>query len=187
MRRAYRSCFSMKLATLVLVLSAVSLTASRADDASVRSLQVAQATQSKPEHQSTGACTPIGLTANGEIVFPWECRETIEKQRGPVSVNVPVMPNDPPAKDQPASSGPRPEDAIAPPPASQPVVAATDRSQLPPDANAAPAKPHSHRRTSSAARLKEQQAGTQLRPTVGAVVRVSNKDKVALQRGTSQK
>jgi hypothetical protein len=194
MRRANRLCFSMKLATLVLTLSAVSSSASRADDASVRSLQFAQMTQSKPEHQPTGACTPIGLTANGDIVFPWECREIIEKQRGPVTVNVPVLPSDPPARDQPASLNARPEEAVAPPLPAQPMAATTgDHATSPPDADAAlTAKPLSHRQRFSAVRHKDQTASTQPRPAVGAGVKVSNKDtsnkdKVALQRGAPQK
>jgi len=203
-RRAYRLCFSMKLATLVLILSTVSLSAARADDASVRSLQFAQMTQSKPEHQPTGACTPIGLTANGDIVFPWECREIIEKQRGPVTVNVPTVPSDPSARDQPAPLNARSEDAVAPPVPAQPTVATTgDHASSPPDANAAlTAKPLAHRQRFSAVRHKDQPATTQPHPAVGAVVKVSskdtankdttskdtsNKDKVALQRGAAQK
>jgi hypothetical protein len=48
---------------------------------------------SKMEKQDTvptGGCMPIGLTANGEMVFPLQCRELIEHQRGPVAV--PSMP-----------------------------------------------------------------------------------------------
>jgi hypothetical protein len=184
----------MKLATLVLILCAVSLSASRADDASVRSLQFAQTTPSKPEHQPTGACTPIGLTANGDIVFPWECREIIEKQRGPVTVNVPTVPSDPPSKDSPASPNARPEEAVAPPDAAQPMVAtAGDHASSPPDANATlTAKPLAHRQRFSAVRHKGQPTTTQPRPAVGAVIKVSNKDtsnkdKVALQRGAPPK
>jgi len=206
MRLAHRLCFSMKLAALVLTLSVVSLNASRADDASVRGLQFAQMTQSKPEHQPTGACTPIGLTANGEIVFPWECRETIERQRGPVSVNLPTAStNDPPSKDQLAAPNARPEDAVVPMAPAQPVAATTgDHASSPPDVNAAalPAKPLLHRRRFSAARHKDQPAAAQLRPAAGAIAKtsnkeasnketsnkdVSNKDKVALQRGAPQK
>jgi BA14K-like protein len=29
-----------------------------------------------------GGCMPVGLTASGEIVFPIQCRELIERQRG---------------------------------------------------------------------------------------------------------
>jgi hypothetical protein len=31
-----------------------------------------------------GGCTPIGLTAQGELVFPIQCRELIEHERGPI-------------------------------------------------------------------------------------------------------
>jgi hypothetical protein len=31
-----------------------------------------------------GGCTPIGLTAQGDLVFPMQCRELIERKRGPV-------------------------------------------------------------------------------------------------------
>jgi hypothetical protein len=31
-----------------------------------------------------GGCLPIGLTASGEIVFPIQCKELIERQRGAV-------------------------------------------------------------------------------------------------------
>lgn len=75
----------MKLAALVVVLSAMSLSDARAEEASAK---------------SPGSCMPIGLTASGEVVFPWDCRAIIEKQRGPVSVNVPAPSADPSAKDQ---------------------------------------------------------------------------------------
>src|SRR5690348_3307785 len=74
----------MKLAALVVVLSAMSLSAARAEE---------------PSAKSPGSCMPIGLTASGEVVFPWDCRAIIEKQRGPVSVNVPAPSADPSAKD----------------------------------------------------------------------------------------
>jgi len=108
-----RLCFAMKLATLILTMSVASLSAARAEDASLRSPQSAQAAPSKAEHQPAGACTPIGLTANGDIVFPWECRETIEKQRGPISVSLPNPSNEPPSRAQPPSPDPRKEDADA--------------------------------------------------------------------------
>ena len=31
-----------------------------------------------------GGCMPIGLTARGDMVFPMQCRELIERERGPV-------------------------------------------------------------------------------------------------------
>jgi hypothetical protein len=31
-----------------------------------------------------GGCMPIGLTARGDLVFPMQCRELIERERGPI-------------------------------------------------------------------------------------------------------
>lgn len=45
---------------------------------------------SQPEGASAdgvpaGGCMPIGLTARGDLVFPLQCRELIERERGPIS------------------------------------------------------------------------------------------------------
>jgi hypothetical protein len=61
-----------------------------AEQASATKLRVAQADQPKQDDIPPGGCTPIGLTARGDIVFPWQCRDLIEKQRGPISEEVPV-------------------------------------------------------------------------------------------------
>jgi hypothetical protein len=45
-------------------------------------------TSSSQANSSGGSCMPIGLTARGELVFPWECRAIIERERGPVSVDI---------------------------------------------------------------------------------------------------
>jgi len=45
----------------------------------------------KPDAVPTGGCMPIGLTADGEMVFPLQCRELIERQRGPVASSSPVQ------------------------------------------------------------------------------------------------
>ena len=37
-----------------------------------------------------GGCMPIGLTASGEIVFPFACRALIERQRGIVDQQNPA-------------------------------------------------------------------------------------------------
>jgi hypothetical protein len=31
-----------------------------------------------------GACTPIGVTASGEVVFPFTCKAFLERRRGPI-------------------------------------------------------------------------------------------------------
>ena len=59
----------MKLATLILTISVTTLCAAHAEDASLQSLQLTQASHSKSERQSSGACTPIGLTARNYQLF----------------------------------------------------------------------------------------------------------------------
>jgi hypothetical protein len=39
----------------------------------------------QPDAVPTAGCMPIGLTADGEMVFPLQCRGLIEHQRGPVA------------------------------------------------------------------------------------------------------
>src|ERR1700730_14152042 len=47
-------------------------------------LRSAQADLQKPDGVPAGGCMPIGLTARGDLVFPMQCRELIERERGPV-------------------------------------------------------------------------------------------------------
>jgi hypothetical protein len=57
----------------------------------------------------SGACMPIGLTASGEIVFPIQCKEFIERQRGPVVELKPAASEEKPApvaKQEPEGAGP---------------------------------------------------------------------------------
>src|SRR5260370_41286614 len=74
--------------------------------------------QHKSENLPAGSCMPIGLTARGDIVFPWECRELIEKQRGPVSEDIQNPPKNSASKEpakEPASQSARPQQvAVAP-------------------------------------------------------------------------
>jgi hypothetical protein len=123
----------MKLAALVVVLSAMSLSDTRAEDASAKS-------------QSQGSCMPIGLTASGEVVFPWDCRSIIEKQRGPVSVNVPSGPNDVAQKDQGPEKESRPEQSAASAAAApvQPQLAVATPAAQDATAAAVHAVPHAH-------------------------------------------
>jgi hypothetical protein len=106
----------MKLAALIVMLSAMSLSDTRAEDANAKS-------------QSQGSCMPIGLTASGELVFPWECRAIIEKQRGPVSVNLPPSSGDSSPKDQGPEKDVQPPEqtATAPAPSPPQVAVANDR------------------------------------------------------------
>jgi hypothetical protein len=194
MRLGYRLCFVMKLASLILMISVASLSTARAEDAGLNGLQVAQASPSKSEHQAAGACTPIGLTANGDIVFPWECRETIEKQRGPISVSVPTPSNNPPSHEQAPSPDARGEDAAATVATVQPKAEETaGGAASPPEINATSAqvkprllpkrvsklgRPQIGRKTQHAALQSHQGSSGAANP---------KKDRVALQPGAAQK
>jgi hypothetical protein len=66
-------------------------------------LRSAQVEVSKPDNVPVGGCMPIGLTARGDLVFPMQCRELIERERGPVPEQELRMPQqrtqqEPPAK-----------------------------------------------------------------------------------------
>jgi hypothetical protein len=83
----------MKKSGLVLMLSAVAVCDAAAGETMLRNQHVAQVNQttqasSSQANASGGSCMPIGLTAKGELVFPWECRAIIERERGPVSEDI---------------------------------------------------------------------------------------------------
>ena len=189
--------FAMKLASLIVMMSVAPLAAALAQDAGNHRLQVAQAGPSKSEHQPAGACTPIGLTANGDIVFPWECRETIEKQRGPISVSLPAPSNNPPSHAPSPLPDARSEDTVATVTTVQPKVdkveeTAADAASPPePNAAAAHAKPRLlPKRVSGLGRLhvgpKGPHVALQSHQASGAA-NAKKKDRVALQPGPAQK
>jgi BA14K-like protein len=57
-----------------------------------------------------GGCMPIGLTVSGEIVFPIQCKEFIERHRGPAADNTPDAAEQKPAaaESKPAVVEPKP-------------------------------------------------------------------------------
>lgn len=75
-----------------------------------------------------GGCMPIGLTASGEIVFPIQCKEFIDRERGkaaeqnpPAEAAKPTMADEKPAAEQKpavveAKPAARQLEAVAPPP-----------------------------------------------------------------------
>jgi BA14K-like protein len=50
------------------------------------------AAQSSPKDDDPppGGCKPIGLTVSGEVVFPFECKDFIERQKAMISKSAPV-------------------------------------------------------------------------------------------------
>src|SRR6202035_452173 len=77
----------------------------------------APAEPSVKEDVPPGACMPIGLTASGEIVFPIQCKEFIERQRGKAVERKPA------AEEAPVQAAKQPDSAapLESKPAAQPV------------------------------------------------------------------
>ena len=90
---------SMRVSGVVLMFSVVAIGDAWAGETLLRSQQIAQMDSAKQGSSSGGSCMPIGLTAKGELVFPWDCREIIERERGPVSVDLSMPSNEPTPKD----------------------------------------------------------------------------------------
>jgi len=90
---------SMRVSGVVLMFSVVAIGDASAGEMLLRSQQIAQTDSAKQGSSSGGSCMPIGLTAKGELVFPWDCREIIERERGPVSVDLSMPSNEQTPKD----------------------------------------------------------------------------------------
>src|SRR4030081_1193278 len=66
----------------------------------------APAEPSVKEDVPPGGCMPIGLTASGEIVVPFLCKEFIERQRGQAVEQKPAAVEEKPAAKQSEGKGP---------------------------------------------------------------------------------
>src|SRR5882757_10656910 len=79
-----RIIFSLLTCCILFVgAAAIAQTSSEPAKADQRSTQA----ESSPaaDKVPAGGCMPIGLTARGDLVFPLQCRELIERERGPIS------------------------------------------------------------------------------------------------------
>jgi hypothetical protein len=147
---------AMKKTALVVLSIVVFCNAAIAADAIVRDGTTAQmdqpnSSQASPPQADTSApnCAPIGLTARGELVFPWECRAIIERERGPVSLDILAPANDLSsnmAKDPvqpPAGSSVAKSVAVDAPAKNQPTPpnADVERAATVPDAASSPPQP----------------------------------------------
>jgi len=75
----------------------------------------APAEPSVKEDVPPGGCMPIGLTSSGEIVFPIQCKEFIERQRGQAVERKPAAVEEKPAAKQSEGAAPvNSEPAIKP-------------------------------------------------------------------------
>jgi hypothetical protein len=74
----------------------------------------APAAPSVKEDVPPGGCMPIGLTASGEIVFPIQCKEFIERQRGKAVEQKPAAVEEKPETKQTEGVAPNSKPAIKP-------------------------------------------------------------------------
>jgi len=121
-------------------------------------LRSAQADVQKPDGVPAGGCMPIGLTARGDLVFPMQCRELIERERGPIpekqQISEPRSQQEPAVKTAPAEK--------VTPVAAAPVEAVPAEK----DAAAAPGQPQerARKRLARAERRKPQGPPTAAAP-----------------------
>jgi outer membrane biosynthesis protein TonB len=131
--------------------------------ANAMDLRSAQADLQKSDGVPAGGCMPIGLTARGDLVFPMQCRELIERERGPIpeekqQISEPRSQPEPSAKAAPAEKVT--PVAVAPAEKVAPVVAVAPVEVTPAekDAVAAPgqAQERARKRLARTERRKQQ-------------------------------
>jgi outer membrane biosynthesis protein TonB len=131
--------------------------------ANAMDLRSAQADLQRSDAVPAGGCMPIGLTARGDLVFPMQCRELIERERGPIpeekqQISEPRSQPEPLAKTAPAEKVT--PVAVAPAEKVTPVVAVAPVEVTPAekDATAAPgqAQERARKRLARTERRKQQ-------------------------------
>jgi hypothetical protein len=130
--------------------------------ANAMDLRSAQADLQRSDGVPAGGCMPIGLTARGDLVFPMQCRELIERERGPIpqekqQTSEPRSQQEPSAKTAPAEKVT--PVAVAPAEKVTPVaVAPVEVAPAEKDAAAAPgqAQERALKRLARAERRKQQ-------------------------------
>jgi len=134
--------------------------------ANAMDLRSAQADLQRSDGVPAGGCMPIGLTARGDLVFPMQCRELIERERGPIpeekqQISEPRPQQEPSAKIAPAEKVT--PVAVAPAEKVTPVaVAPVAVTPAEKDAAAAPgqAQERARKRLARAERRKQQGPAT---------------------------
>ena len=130
--------------------------------ANAMDLRSAQADVQKSDAVPAGGCMPIGLTARGDLVFPMQCRELIERERGPIpeekkQVSEPRSQPEPSAKTAPTEKVT--PVAVAPAEKVTPVVAVSPVEVTPAEKDAAApgqAQERARKRLARAERRKQQ-------------------------------
>jgi len=129
--------------------------------ANAMDLRSAQADLQRSDGVPAGGCMPIGLTARGDLVFPMQCRELIERERGPIpeekqQVSEPRSQQEPSAKIAPTEKVT--PVAVAPAEKVTPVVAVAPVEVTPAekDAATAPGQAQARKRLARTERRKQQ-------------------------------
>ena len=128
--------------------------------ANAMDLRSAQADLQRSDGVPAGGCMPIGLTARGDLVFPMQCRELIERERGPIpqekqQTSEPRSQQEPSAKTAPAEKVT--PVAVAPAEKVTPVaVAPVEVTPAEKDAAAAPGQAQARKRLARTERRKQQ-------------------------------
>jgi len=154
------------LAGLISVLATAAFAQPDNKPANAMDLRSAQADLQRSDGVPAGGCMPIGLTARGDLVFPMQCRELIERERGPIpeekqQISEPRSQQEPSAKTAPAEKVT--PVAVAPAEKVTPVaVAPVAVTPAEKDAAAAPgqAQERARKRLARAERRKQQGPAT---------------------------
>jgi len=130
--------------------------------ANAMDLRSAQADLQRSDGVPAGGCMPIGLTARGDLVFPMQCRELIERERGPIpeekqQISEPRSQQEPSAKTAPAEKVT--PVAVAPAEKVTPVAVAPV-AVTPAEKDAAAAPGQARKRLARAERRKQQGPAT---------------------------
>ena len=102
-RLAGPACFA---AALWLMISIVAGGVALAQTTAVNSTSAPAEASLKQDELPPGSCTPIGLTASGEIVFPFQCKDLIERERGKAVEPKPAAANERPPVTQAKAEAP---------------------------------------------------------------------------------
>jgi len=128
--------------------------------ANAMDLRSAQADLQRSDGVPAGGCMPIGLTARGDLVFPMQCRELIERERGPIpeekqQISEPRSQQEPSAKIAPTEKVT--PVAVAPAEKVTPVVAVAPVEVTPAEKDAAaPGQAQARKRLARTERRKQQ-------------------------------
>lgn len=88
-----------------------------------------QPSSSGSEEPPPGGCMPIGITVSGEVVFPFQCRDFIDRHKA--AKQSLVVPHDDHEPVQEKSAAKQPDNVAAPPPEPSEAVAATQSAAAP--------------------------------------------------------